>query len=101
VKPLLTISEAKAISVAHALHRNVEGCVSSICLRGCVGSWPCKAACRRLCGVGGEELGDVVVEEAGELLRIGTAYSCVSEVVLELDCWRSRWWRGKESEGSR
>ena len=48
---------------------------------------------------GGEELGDVDIEDAGEELRYGTAFSWVSSVVLGLErvCWRS----GKVSEGRR
>ena len=49
--------------------------------------------------VGGEELGDVDMEDEGEAHRCGTAFSWVSSVVLSPD--RALWRRGKVKEGRR
>ena len=80
--------------------------VSNLVLRGFEESWVCcRAACSRLFKllvmgeVGGEELGDVDMEDEGEAHRCGTAFSWVSSVVLSPD--RALWRRGKVKEGRR
>jgi len=106
VKPLLTICDAKAISVEQWAHLIILGCTRDN--RSALGalitveeprggrllmSWQRLGEGEMGRGVAGDELGHVEMDEMGDELRDGTASA---EMVLDIDCCRRRSEKGEE-----
>jgi hypothetical protein len=105
VKPLLTIWEVNARSVAQARHlrvfraafrRRVSGSGEVVSGMSCSAAWRLEYAVRGEAGFEGGEDEGVEKEERGEELREGTETSEVVDVVEDF-----RRVKGKEKEGRR